>query len=283
MTLLQVVVLGLVQGLTEFLPVSATAHLRIVPAIFGWHFYHGTTNDPGVEFTAVVRLGSMLALVCYFWRELLHVGVAWARGLYDRSVRESLEYRVGWYLILATIPVVVLRIAFSDQLRSGARNLWLLAGSLIVVGLALGAAEIVGSRRRVEEQLNSADAIVVGTAQVIALVPGVSRAGSMITAGLLRGLDRVAAVRFAFLLSVPALMASTIFEVVEAGDRDGHSPGAGLTGVAVVISFLVALASIHWLIGWLGRHSTFPFVYYRIGLGVLIVVLLATGVLDATG
>jgi undecaprenyl-diphosphatase len=282
MTLLQVMVLGLVQGLTEFWPVSATAHLRIVPAIFGWHFYNGTTTDPGARFTAVVRLGSTLALVCYLWRELLHVSVAWARGLYDRSVRVSLEYRVGWYLILATVPVIVLRIAFTDRLQSGARNLWLLAGSLVVVGLALWVAEIVGSRRRVEEQLGSADAIAVGTAQVIALVPGASRAGSMIAAGLFRGLDRVAAVRFAFLLSVPAVVASSIYEVVDADGSRDHSPGAGLTGLAVVISFVAGLLAIHWLIGWLTRHSTLVFICYRIGLGALIMVLLGTGVLQAT-
>lgn len=283
MTLLQVLVLGLVQGIAQFLPVSATAHLRIVPAIFGWHFYAGSTDDPGSTFTAVVRLGAMLALVCYFWRELLHVSVAWARGLYDRSMRGSLEYQMGWYLVLATIPVIVLRIAFSDQLDSGARNLWLLAGSLIVVGLALWAAEIIGSRRREEEQLNSADATSVGVAQVIALVPGASRTGAMLAAGLFRGLDRPAAVRFAFLLSIPAVVADAIFEVVRMGGGSGHTPGAGLIGFAVVIAFASALVSIHWLVRWLTRHSTLVFVYYRLALGVLVIVLLGTGVLDATG
>jgi undecaprenyl-diphosphatase len=287
MTLLQVLVLGLVQGITEFLPVSATAHLRIVPAIFGWHFYHGSTQNPGSTFTAVVRLGSMLALVGYFWRELLHVCVAWARGLYDRSMRGSLEYRMGWYLLLATIPVIVLRIVFSDRLDSGAENLWLLAGSLIVVALAIWAAEIIGGRRRVEELLDAADATAVGVAQVISLVPGASRVGTMFAAGLFRGLERPAAIRFAFLLSVPAVVADSIYEVVRmggvAGARSAHSPGAGLIGFAVVVAFVSALVTIHWLVQWLTRHSTLVFVYYRLALGVLVIALIATGVLEATG
>jgi undecaprenyl-diphosphatase len=282
MTLLQVLVLGLVQGISEFLPVSATAHLRIVPALFGWHFYDSSSQDPGSTFTAVVRLGAMVALVCYFWRELLHVCVAWARGLYDRSMRNSLEYRMGWYLLLATIPVIVLRIAFSEQLDSGAENLWLLSGSLIVVALALWAAEIVGGRRRVEEQLNSADATAVGVAQVIALVPGASRIGTMLTAGLFRGLERPAAVRFAFLLSIPAVVADAIYEVVRMGSERDHSPGAGLVGFAVVVGFVSALLSIHWLVQWLTRHSTLVFVYYRLALAVLVIALLCSGVLEAT-
>src|SRR3954469_3837965 len=127
MTLLQAIVLGIVQGLTEFLPISSTAHLRIVPVLFGWHFYGGTTNDPGAGFTAGIQLGTTLAIVLYFWRELLHITVAWFRGLRDTSVRPSLEYRLGWYLILATVPVGFFGLIFSDQIETGARNLWLIS------------------------------------------------------------------------------------------------------------------------------------------------------------
>ena len=282
MTLLQALVLGLVQGLTEFLPVSSTAHLRIVPAIFGWHFYDGTTNDPGAAFTAIIQLGTTLAIVVYFWRELLHVTVAWVRGLYDPSVRDSLEYRMGWYLILATIPVAVFGVLFSDQIETGARNLWLIAGALIVLALALWGAEIVGSRRRVEEQITRTDAIAVGAAQALALIPGASRSGTTITAGLFRGLNREAAARFSFLLSIPAVVLSGIYEAVRIGSKHQPSPGTGLIGFAVVVSFVVGLASIHWLMRWLSRHSTFVFIYYRIALGLLLIVLLSTGVLQAT-
>lgn len=280
MTLLQAVILGIVQGLTEFLPISSTAHIRIVPALFGWHFYGGKTNDPGAAFTAIVQIGTTLAVVLYFWRELLHVTVAWFRGLYDRSVRGTLEYRLGWYLILATIPVAVLGLIFSHQIETGARNLWLIASSLIVLALFLYWAERVGRRDREEEQINTTDALVVGAAQALALIPGASRSGTTITAGLFRGLDREAAARFSFLLAIPAIVLSGGYEAVH--HSKAHSPGAGLIGIAMVFAFVVGLASIHWLLRWLANHTTYVFIYYRLALGVLIIVLLATGVLHAT-
>ncbi|MDP9093931.1 MAG: undecaprenyl-diphosphate phosphatase [Actinomycetota bacterium] len=283
MTLLQAVVLGIVQGLTEFLPVSSTAHLRIVPAIFGWNFDFNPAHphDPGAPFTAVVQLGTTLAIVLYFWRELLHVTVAWCRGLFDRSVRGSLEYKLGWYLILATVPVSVFGLVFNRQIEAGARNLWLIACTLIGLAVVLLAAERVGARDRDEEQLNATDAAVVGAAQALALIPGMSRSGTTITAGLFRGLEREAAARFAFLLSIPAVVLSGIYEAAKHA-HDKHGPGAGLTGVALIFAFVVGLASLAWLIRWLGHHSTFIFIYYRIALGVLLIVLLSTGVLSAT-
>jgi undecaprenyl-diphosphatase len=280
MTLLQAIVLGVVQGLTEFLPVSSTAHLRIVPALFGWHFYGGTTNDPGAPFTAVVQLGTVIAIVVYFWRELLHVTVAWFRGLRDKAVRSTLEYKMGWYLILATIPVGVFGLIFSHQIETGARNLWLIATTLIALGVLLFAAEKVGSRSRDEEDLTTTDAIVVGTAQAVSLIPGASRSGTTITAGLFRGLTREAAARFSFLLSIPAVVLSGGYEAIHPGK--GRTPGVGLTGLAVIFAFVVGLASIHWLLRWLTRHGTFVFIYYRVALGILLIVLLSTGVLSAT-
>ena len=280
-TLLQAVVLGIVQGLTEFLPISSTAHLRIVPAIFGWHFsYNHGKNDPGAAFTAVVQLGTTAAIVLYFWRELLHVTVAWFRGLYDKSVRGSLEYRLGWYLIVATIPVSVFGLIFSHQIETGARNLWLIAITLIVLALVLYVAERRGSRTRDEEQLDTKDAVVVGTAQALALIPGASRSGVTITAGLFRGLDRPTAARFSFLLSIPAVVLSGAYEARKIGNHNG--PGAGLTGLALILAFVVGLASIAWLMRWLSRHSTFIFIYYRIALGLLLIILLSAGVLHAT-
>jgi undecaprenyl-diphosphatase len=283
MTFLQAIVLGVVQGLTEFLPISSTAHLRIVPALFGWKFHYGstTTNDPGAPFTAVIQLGTTAAIVVYFWRELLHVTMAWFRGLIDRSVRSSLEYRLGWYLILATVPVGVFGLVFSKPIETGARNLWLIACALIALAVVLAAAERVGRREREEEQLNTMDAVVVGSAQALALIPGASRSGTTITAGLFRGLTREAAARFSFLLSVPAVVLSGVYEAINHA-KDKNGPGGGLTGVALVFAFVVGLASIAWLMRWLSTHSTFIFIYYRIALGVLLLVLLSTGVLDAT-
>jgi undecaprenyl-diphosphatase len=269
----QAVVYGVVQGLTEFLPISSTAHLRIVPAFLTW-------DDPGTAFTAVIQLGTMAAVVLYFWRELLQVSVAWMRGLVDKSGRGSLEYRMGWYLILATIPVGVFGLIFSHQIETGARNLWLIATALIVMAIILWFAELRGLRNRDEEDITTRDAIVVGAAQALSLIPGVSRSGATITAGLFQGLDRVAAARFSFLLSVPAVVASGLFEARKI--RGAGAPGMGVTVVATVISFAVGLASFAWLIRYVAKHSSFIFIAYRIVLGVVLLGLLAGRVLKAT-
>jgi len=254
-----------------------------VPVIFGWNFTFDSAHphDPGAPFTAVVQLGTTLAIVLYFWRELLHVSVAWFRGLFDKTVRSSLEYRLGWYLILATIPVSVFGLLLSHQIETGARNLWLIASALVALAVVLLLAERIGRRDRDEEELNAVDAAVVGTAQALALIPGSSRSGTTITAGLFRGLDRPTAARFSFLLSIPAVVLSGIYEAVK-HINDKHGPGAGLTGVAVIFAFVVGLASIAWLMRWLSEHSTMIFVYYRIALGLLLFGLLGSGVLSAT-
>ena len=275
-SVLQAGLYGVVQGLTEFLPISSTAHLRILQA-----WLNPDVSQPGfTAFTAVIQLGTMAAVVLFFWRELLHVAVAWLRGLVDRQVRDTLEYRMGWYLILATIPVGVLGFVFKHQITTGARNLWLIASALIVLALVLGVAELRGSRMRTEEDITTRDALVVGAAQALALIPGVSRSGSTITAGLFCGLDRVTAARFSFLLSVPAVVASGLFEARDIGQPG--APGMGVTLVATVISFGVGLASIAWLLRYVSRHSTFVFIGYRVALGALLLGLLAGGAVSAT-
>ena len=272
----QAVVYGLVQGLTEFLPVSSSGHLRLFQA-----WMNPDVDQAGfTAFTAVIQLGTTVAVVLYFWRELVHIAVAWLRGLFDRDGRDSLEYRMGWYLILATIPVGVFGLVFSHQIETGARNLWVLSVALIVMALVLLVAERRGSRARDEEEINTKDAIAVGTAQALALIPGVSRSGATITAGLFRGLDRVAAARFSFLLSIPAVVASGLFEARKIGE--GNAPGVGVTLVATLIAFVVGLASIAWLLRYVARHSTYIFIGYRIALGIFVIILLATGAASAT-
>jgi len=228
----------------------------------------------------VIQLGTMLAVVLFFWRELVHVAVAWLRGLVDSSVRGSLEYRMGWYLILATLPIGIFGLIFSHQIETGARNLWVLATALVVMALALLAAERIGTKKRTEEEITTRDAVVVGAAQTLALIPGVSRSGSTITAGLFQGLDRVTAARFSFLLSVPAVVASGLFEARKIGGS--AAPGMGVTVLATLIAFVVGLASIAWLLRFVARHSTFVFIGYRIVLGVLLLGLLAAGAISAT-
>ncbi|HEX8081809.1 MAG TPA: undecaprenyl-diphosphate phosphatase [Jatrophihabitans sp.] len=275
-SVLQAAFYGVVQGLTEFLPISSTGHLRILQA-----WLNPDVDQPGfTAFTAVIQLGTMAAVVLFFWRELLHVSVAWLRGLVDSRVRGSLEYRMGWYLILATIPVGVFGLIFSKQIETGARNLWLIASALIVLALVLLVAERRGTQTRTEEDITTKDALVVGVAQSLALIPGVSRSGATITAGLFQGLDRVTAARFSFLMSVPAVVASGLFEARKIGEEG--APGMGVTVVATVISFIVGLASIAWLLKFVSRHSTMSFIVYRVALGVLLLGLLASGAVSAT-
>jgi len=268
---LEVVVLGVLQGLTEFLPISSTAHLRIVPALFGW-------EDPGAAFTAVTQLGTMTAVLIFFRRDLARIVGTWLRSLRDPSLRGELDARLGWYIGLGTIPIGIFGLLFKNSIETGARNLTLIAGALIVLALVLAYAERVGRRERGVESLQLRDGLVIGVAQAMALVPGVSRSGSTITAGLFLGLRRADAARYSFLLSVPAVVLSGLFELRSIGD--GSGPGAVSTAVATVLAFVVGYASIAFLLRFLVNHSTLVFVGYRIALGVLVLALVATNVIS---
>ena len=272
MSTFEAIVLGLVQGLTEFLPISSSGHLRIVPELFGW-------GDPGASFTAVIQLGTMAAVVIYFWRDLWRITTAWLASLTDRTRRRDPEALMGWYLIVATIPIGLFGLAFKDQIESGARDLRLIAGALIVMGLVLLLAEKVGTRTKDVGHLTTRDGVAIGLAQSMALVPGVSRSGATISAGLFLGYDRESAARFSFLLSIPAVVLSGLFQLKDIGTDGG--PGAAATVVATLVSFAVGYAAIAWLLRYLTSHSTVIFVVYRVALGTLLVVLLATGTINA--
>ena len=271
MSSFQAIVLGIVQGLTEFLPISSTGHLRIVPAFAGW-------DDPGAAFTAVTQLGTMAAVLLYFRHDLWRILIAWVRSLGDREVRRTLDARLGWFIVLGTIPIGVFGLAFNNQIEDSARDLYLIGTMLIVLGLLLLLAEHVATRTRQVEDLTARDAAIIGCAQALALVPGVSRSGSTITAGLFLGLDRPAAARYSFLLSVPAVVLSGLFELRHIGDGDGA--GAGATLIAVVMAFIVGYASIAFLLRYLATHSTVVFVIYRVVLGTLVIALTAGGVIS---
>ena len=271
MSLIEAIVLGIVQGLTEFLPISSTAHLRIVPAFFSW-------DDPGAEFTAVTQLGTMVAVLAYFRADLWRISRAWLASLRDAGRRSDLDARLGWYIIVGTVPIVIFGVLFERQIETGARSLYLMATTLIVLGLVLLLAERVGSQTRPLEDINAREGVVVGLAQAAALVPGVSRSGATISAGLFLGLDRAAAARFSFLLSVPAVVLSGVFQLaaILSGDN-GESGGVVGLVVATLLAFAVGYASIAFLLRWLASHSTLVFVVYRVALGVLVLALAATG------
>jgi undecaprenyl-diphosphatase len=268
---LQAIVEGVVQGLTEFLPISSTAHLRIVPALCGW-------EDPGAAFTAVVQLGTMAAVLLYFRADLWRIARAWLTGLRDAEERRTLDSRLGWYLVLGTVPIAVLGLAFKDPIENEFRNLYLIGAALIVFGLVMAYVDARAKRERDIETLDARDGAFIGVAQALALVPGVSRSGATISAGLWRGLDRPAAARYSFLLSVPAVVLSGLFELRHIGG-DGTAP-AGATVLAVVLAFITGYASIAFLLRYLAHHTLGVFVAYRVVVGTLVIVLAAAGAIS---
>ena len=271
MSLFEAIVLGITQGLTEFLPISSTAHLRIVPAFAGW-------EDPGAAFTAVTQLGTISAVLLYFRADLTRIARAWLRSLRDPAARRELDARLGWYIVLGTIPIGIFGIAFKDQIENGARDLYLIGVALILLGFVLLAAERVGRKDREIKDITMRDGIAVGFAQALALIPGVSRSGATISAGLFLGLDRTSAARFSFLLSVPAIVLSGLLEFVSIlNGSDGEHVGLGALAVATLLAFIVGYASIAFLLRYLSNHSTIVFVVYRVALGALVLVLVSSG------
>jgi undecaprenyl-diphosphatase len=274
LSLLQSIVLGIVQGLTEFLPISSSAHQRIVPAFLGW-------EDPGAAFTAVTQLGTEAAVLIFFRHEIWAIATTWLRSLREPRLRATTEARMGWYLIVATIPIGILGFAFQDQIETGARNLWLIGTTLIVFGLVLGYADRRGRHERTIEQLSVRDGVAIGLAQSLALIPGVSRSGATMSAGLFLGLQRPAAAKFGFLLAIPAVVASGLFELkdVVSGDEHVDAP-VGYAMVATLVAFVVGYAAIAWFLRYLAHHSVRVFVIYRVGLGALVLGLVAAGAIS---
>ena len=268
MTSLEACVLGIVQGVTEFLPISSTAHLRIVPALLGW-------GDAGAAFTAVLQLGSLVAVLGYFLPDLLRMLRATGAALTDRSRPPEPPARQLGYLIVGTIPVGVAGVLLKHQIEGSLRSLWVIASALIVVAVALAWVERTARRTRDFDDIGLRDAVIVGCAQALALVPGVSRSGITLLAALVLGFRREASARFSFLLSVPAVAAAGIFELPKV--LRAHDIGGGPLAIGLIAAAVSGYASIAWLLRFLRVRSTMPFVVYRIALGVLLLVLLSTG------
>jgi undecaprenyl-diphosphatase len=276
MDYIQAIILGIVEGLTEFLPISSTGHLTIAEQLMGL-----STNDAGVTgFTAVIQMGAIAAVILYFARDIWRIIVAWVTGLFKPDRRGSLDHRMGWYVIAGSIPIGIVGFALRDVIKNDLRSLWVVAVALIAWSGVMILAERRGRQNRGERDLSLIDAIFVGVLQCVALVPGVSRSGATISAGLFRGLDRVTATRLSFLLSIPALLAAGVFELKDALGSQGV--GVGQTLVGTIVSFVVAYASIAWLLKFVAGNSIVKFVPYRVGLGLLLIVALATGLLTPT-
>ncbi|MGB2571473.1 undecaprenyl-diphosphate phosphatase [Micromonospora citrea] len=278
MTWVEAIVLGIVQGLTEFLPVSSSGHLRITSAIF-------FDRDAGASFTAVTQLGTEAAVLIYFAKDIWRITRTWLVGLRDRSVRSSLDYRMGWYVIVGSIPIGLFGFLFKDQIRETARNLWVVATTLIVFAFVLAFAEYWGRQTRTLENFRMRDGVVMGFAQAMALIPGVSRSGGTLTAGLLLNLTREAAARYSFLLAIPAVVMSGIFsvgDVFEPAAPGTSVPSVAQMVVATVIAFAIGYAAIAWLLRYVAHHTLYVFVLYRVALGTLVLALLLTGTISAT-
>lgn len=269
MGLLRAVVLGLVQGITEFLPISSTAHLRIVPALLGW-------PDPGAAFDAIIQLGTVAAVLVYFRGDIVRLFTAWVEGLRNKAPMGTTDSRLAWFVIVGTLPVVVLGFAFKHAIETSLRSLWVIAASMILLALVLAAAERIARHQRTLADLNWTDGWVIGLWQAVALIPGSSRSGTTLTGGLWRGLKREDAARYSFLLSIPATTAAGIFELRHL--LRAHVPFTGselLVGGAV--AFVSGMLAIGGLLRYLRTRTTAVFIVYRVALGLLLLGLLHSG------
>jgi undecaprenyl-diphosphatase len=272
---LEAVILGIVEGLTEFLPVSSTGHLTVTEKILGL-----PVDDPAVTaYTAVIQMGAILAVLIYFRADIGRIAVAWLRGIFKPEYRGSFDHRFGWYIIVGSVPIGVVGFAGKDVIAGPLRSLWWVGAALVLWSAVMWLAERNPTQAREERQLTMTDALVVGAVQCFSLIPGVSRSGATISAGLFRGLDRVTATRLSFFLSIPALTAAGLYELKEI---PGSDIGLGPTLVGTAVSFVVAYAAVAWLLRFVAHHSIAWFVPYRVALGVGILGLLAFGTISAT-
>jgi len=271
MSWLEAVVLGIVQGITEFLPISSTAHLRIAPELFGW-------QDPGAAFSAVIQLGTVAAVIIYFGRDLVRLTAAFFESIAHRSPFESAESRLAWFVVIGTIPVAVAGVLFKKNIETSLRSLYVIAISMIALALVLFAVEKLASHRKTLQQMTLGDGIVIGLCQALALIPGSSRSGTTLTGALAVGLRREDAARYSFLLSIPATTAAGLFELRHFVRASEH-PTAGPLILGTVVSFGAGMLAIAGLLRFLRTHSTGVFVVYRVLVGSILLVLLGVGVL----
>ncbi|MEV0647267.1 undecaprenyl-diphosphate phosphatase [Phytomonospora sp. NPDC050363] len=274
-TIWQAIVLGIIEGLTEFLPVSSTGHLTIAEGLMGIPI-----DDKAVTaYTAVVQMGAIAAVYVYFWKDLVRMVTAWFRGLFNPARRQDFDYRFTWYVIAGSIPIGIVGFFGEDLITGPFRSLWVVAFSLIAWSGVMAFADHAATHQRTEKDLTLRDTLWIGFAQCLALIPGISRSGSTISVGLLRDLDRVTATKLSFYLALPAVTAAGFYQLPEALEG-GVGPAPIIVGL--VFCFAVAYVAIAWLLKFVSKHSIMIFVYYRVGLGLLLITLLVTGVLEPT-
>jgi len=278
MELWEAILLGIVEGITEFLPVSSTGHLTITEELLGMD-----VDDVAVTaYTAIIQVGAIAAAIIYFWRDIVKIVTSFVAGIFSADARQSADRRLSTAVVAGSAPIVVVGVAAQSIITGPLRSMWVVAAGLILWSGVMVFAERAATQRRGEKDVTLADGIIIGLAQCIALVPGVSRSGATISVGLLRGIDRVTATRLSFFLGIPALTAAGIFEAVTVADEISLRVGWLPTVVGTVVSFIVAYISIAWLLKFVAHHTLMAFVWYRVGLGLLLIAGLVTGVIANT-
>lgn len=271
------IILGVIEGITEFLPISSTGHLTIAEKMLGY-----SISDSSITaFTAIIQSGAVLATVVYFWKDISRVLMAWIRGLFVKKYRKNNDYKYGWAIIIGSIPIAIVGILFKDEIETVLRSLWFVAIALILWSLVMWWADKKAKQNLHEEDITWRDTLAVGIAQCLALIPGVSRSGATMSAGLLRNFDRVAVTKLSFFLSIPALSAAGILQIISKHSVIGASVGWTATIIATLISFVVAYISVAWLLKFVAKHDYSVFIWYRVIVGVLLLIALATNFISA--
>ena len=277
MNILEAVFLGAVEGLTEFLPVSSTGHLTILEKLFGY-----SIDDPDITaFTAIIQSGAVLATIIYLREDGWRIITGWLRGLFNKEWRDHLDYKFGWAVILGSVPIAVVGLTFKDAIETTLRSLWFVGAALILWSAVMWFADHAATQQRGEKDVTWKDTLIIGAAQCLALIPGVSRSGATMSAGLLRDFDRVTVTRLSFFLSIPALTAATILQVATKYDEISGGVGWPATLTATAVSFIVAYFSVNWLLKYVAKHSYTVFIVYRVVLGSIVLLLVATRAIPA--
>ncbi|MCR2052364.1 undecaprenyl-diphosphate phosphatase [Actinomyces bowdenii] len=278
MNWLHAVILGIVEGITEFLPISSTGHLNIVEKLLGYDI----DNAGMTAFTAVIQIGAILAAVVYFWGDIVRIVTAWCKGLVDKEARQDPDYTLGWGVILGSIPVAVVGLVLEDFIEVTARSLWIIAGALIVWSAVMWLADRQQNLTKGMRDVTIKDALIIGAFQALApVLPGISRSGATISAGLFLRFDRVTATRLSFFMGIPALVAAGLMQAVTSADEIGATVGWPATIIATITSGLVAYATIAWLLRFVSSNKFTSFLIYRVALGLIIIALVATGTIAA--
>ena len=278
MSLLQAVIFGIIEGITEFLPISSTGHLTIAEKLMGF-----SIDDAGVTaFTAVIQTGAVLATVIYFRKDIARIVTGWFRGVFTASARDTQDYRFGWAILLGSVPIGIAGLLFKDQIETTLRSLWFVAIALLLWSGVMWFADRAAKQLRHEKDTTWKDTLIIGIVQCLSLIPGVSRSGATMSAGLLRGFDRVTVTKLSFFLSIPALLAAGALQAVSESDKIASSVGWGPTIVATIVSFVVAYAAVAWLLRYVAKHTYALFIGYRVVLSLVLIILLVTGAISAT-